>query len=82
MITNNGGASITTYSIELDDGTGGDFVAVCQDLALTCLVEGMNRGSQYRARYRTLNAIGWSEYSPIGYLLAASVPARPEQPKF
>ena len=42
----------------------------------------MQRGVLYRCRYRVRNSIGWSGYSPIGYLLAASVPFAPEAPTY
>jgi len=34
----------------------------------------------YRLRYRALNKIGWSTYSPIAYIRAATVPQAPLQP--
>lgn len=80
MVTDNGGSPIIVYSIELDDGQGGPFVVVNQDMKLTHLEASLTRGLQYRARYQAKNVIGWSEYSPIGYLLAVSVPSAPGQP--
>lgn len=32
----------------------------------------------YRVRYRASNVNGWSDWSPIGYIQAASVPDAPE----
>ena len=41
------------------------------------------KGRIYRVRYRVRNDIGWSsDYSPIGYVKAADVPARPPAPIF
>jgi hypothetical protein len=40
------------------------------------------KGQTYRARYRAQNLVGWSGYSPIGYLIAASVPDAPPSPRF
>lgn len=37
-------------------------------------------GRVYRSRYRVKNAIGWSDYSPMGYTRAASVPSAPPAP--
>jgi hypothetical protein len=34
----------------------------------------------YRFRYRIKNAVGWSEYSPVSYILAASLPSRAPRP--
>ena len=42
----------------------------------------VSRGLLYRCRYRARNTIGWSEYSPVGYLLAASVPQAPAAPVY
>ena len=36
----------------------------------------------YRFRYRSSNINGWSAYSPITYIKAATVPARPPAPTF
>lgn len=51
-------------------------------LALTYTYNNAIRGSTYRTRYRVRNVNGWSAYSPIGYLLAASVPGTPLAPKY
>jgi len=40
----------------------------------------VNRGDLFRARYRVKNIIGWTDYSPIGYILAAVPPSQPPQP--
>jgi hypothetical protein len=37
-------------------------------------------GRYYRVRYRALNAVGWSSYSPIAYILAADLPSTPSSP--
>lgn len=36
----------------------------------------------YRFRYRSKNINGWSSYSPITYITAATVPVRPPTPIF
>ena len=46
------------------------------------IASNITQGTLYRLRYRSLNAIGWSEYSPIAYVLAANVPVAPLQPMF
>ena len=40
----------------------------------------MTKGLVYRVRYRARNAVGWSDFSPYGYLRAADVPSPPPQP--
>ena len=42
----------------------------------------IKKGETYRARYRVRNLVGWSGFSPIGYLVAASVPDAPPAPTF
>lgn len=76
---------MTSYSLEIDDGQGGQFVPVfgltVDSLATSfALLEGVQRGNLYRARYRVKNVIGWTDYSPIGYILAAIKPSTPPQP--
>jgi len=39
------------------------------------LYQDVQRGNLYRARYRAKNIIGWTDYSPIGYILAAVKPS-------
>ena len=46
------------------------------------LYEGIIKGKIFRFRYRTLNVNGWSLYSPISYIRAASLPSRPPAPTF
>ena len=74
-VTEDGSSQILSYSLEIDDGTGGDFVSVvgfAQDYLLQHFtITGLNQGTLYRLRYRCRNEIGWSEYSPIAYILAA-----------
>ena len=38
------------------------------------------KGKIYRLVYRTLNINGWSDYSPISYIKAATLPERPPAP--
>ena len=83
--TGNGGDEITSYSLEIDDGTGGDFTPLVgheEDYLLFkyTLREGVQRAVNYRMRYRARNRIGWGEYSDIVYVLAATVPTKPPRP--
>jgi len=82
----NGGTPILSYSLEVDDGQGGQFKAVFGkdlDSYATSYVQyyGVSRGYLFRARYRVRNVIGWSDYSPIGFILAAIKPDTPPMPK-
>lgn len=84
-----GGSEVLSYQLEMDDGLGGDFqVLVGGDaseddyyLKLTFTVfAGISEGVTYRFRYRSVNSVGWSQYSPITYIMAASIPEKPAAP--
>jgi len=86
-VTQNGGSPIISYSLELDDGNGGNFEALYGDQVNTMTLSftyksNVLKSHTYRARYRALNSVGWSSYSPIGYIIAASVPNAPPTPQF
>ncbi len=76
-----------SYSLEIDDGEGGDFnpvvgyssVYLLQTFGITDQIE---KGTVYRLRYRVKNAIGWSDYSPVAYIQAATKPVAPDQPTY
>jgi len=86
VVVGNGGSPILSYSLELDDGLGGDFRVlygtISDTLSTSLIFKQVTRGLLYRARYRVRNAIGFSDYSPIGYLRAASRPSAAPSPKF
>jgi titin len=78
----NGGLPIESYSLEMDDGEGGAFVALTglavPSLATTQLITtGVSEGETYRLRYRARNAYGWGAYSATVGILAAQAPGRP-----
>ena len=85
-VTANGGSNITSYSIEADDGAGGVFTALYGDivdsLSLTYTMTNVTKGVTYRLRYRVKNAIGWTNYSPVAYVTAKTVPEAPSAPVF
>jgi hypothetical protein len=74
-VIDDGGSEILSYSLEIDDGQGGNFNALYGDiedtLTLAIVYKNVTRGKEYRVRYKARNAVGWSAYSPTGYLLAA-----------
>lgn len=76
--------------MEVDDGAGGDFHPLTgventdahHYLALSFTVyDGIVEGVTYRFRYRSLNDVGWSDYSPISFIRAASIPSKPPAPQ-
>lgn len=82
-VTDNGGSPVLEYSLEMDDGEGGQFIEIYRGLKLTqSTTQGLKRGSLYRARSRARNVNGWSQYSPTTYMLAAETPSRPGQLEF
>jgi hypothetical protein len=75
---------VLSYSLEIDDGTGGDFTPVVGVLTDYLRLEytihhQIVKGTLYRLRYRALNKIGWSHYSPVAYIRAATTPIAPLQ---
>jgi hypothetical protein len=82
-VSDDGGSPILSYSLEIDDGLGGQFKSLYGEtvdtMSLSTLYKNVTRGLSYRARFRARNVIGWSDYSPIGFLLAATVPEAPDQ---
>lgn len=79
----NGGSKILGYQIYRDNGLGGSFSLLYNNtnvLATSYLDTGLINGRTYRYRYRVRNVNGWSDPSPIGYLVAASKPGKPSIP--
>ena len=71
----------------MDDGKGGSFTPIswgttyCLTTSYTILT-GIKSRVTYRFKYRALNIAGWSIYSPITNIKAATKPARPPAPTF
>lgn len=83
----NGGSPILSYALEMDDGRNGDFkklVGFTSNSLLTTytITSGIQKGYEYRLRYRVKNAVGWSGYSPISFIIAANAPDTPPKPTF
>ncbi len=81
----NGNSAIISYQLDIDDGQGGTFSPVggYDPLSLVTkysISQGIVRGRTYRLRYRTLNGVGYSLYSPLLYATAAGVPTAPPSP--
>ena len=77
-----GGSEILSYSLEVDDGAGGNFLALfgsdSNSMSTSYLHQRSDmRGLVLRARYRVKNAVGWSGYSPITQTRAAERPRAP-----
>lgn len=87
LASENGGSDILSYEIQMDDGQGGDFYSLAggetagDSLATTYTIgQDIQDGGLYRFRYRARNVNGWSSFSAIAYIRAATVPTRPSSP--
>ena len=73
----------------MDNGKGGDFASLIGGEGSENSLEtsytiayGITVGNIYRFRFRSRNVNGWSEFSEIMYIRAATVPERPTAPTF
>jgi hypothetical protein len=74
-----GGHIILSYNLQMDDGAGlwhdvHGFDAYV--LNLDALVPA-TQGITYSFKYRVKNLYGWSDFSPVTQILAATLPSRP-----
>lgn len=76
-----GGSSILEYCIQMDDGAGHFSDISTEAMALSANAEAVT-GVTYSFRYRARNIYGWSNFSPIVQILAASPPSIPPKPTF
>lgn len=66
----------------MDDGLAGSFVEVHgfttpYTLNSKLITSNVDSGRSYRFQYRAKNIHGWGSYSPISFILAATVPSVP-----
>lgn len=67
----------------MDDGKNGEFRTVTGDdyvislLRSFTITDGIIKGHTFRFMYRVKNQIGWTDWSTVTYILAASVPDKP-----
>jgi hypothetical protein len=77
--------TILSYELQIDDGVGNSFVSHAgfeENLMETkYLISDLIKGLTYRLRYRVLNKVGWSAYSPILNVKVATYPLTPAKPK-
>ena len=84
-VSENGGSDILSYELQIDNGKGGDFRSLIglerNSLETSYVISsGIVTGEMYRFRYRSKNINGYSGWSPITYVKAATVPSRPPAP--
>lgn len=65
-------ASVFSYELQIDDGLGGLFTSVAGYTHSTMETEytlgSLVTSRTYRLRYRVLNYVGWSTFSPYLYV--------------
>ena len=76
----NGGSPILQYEVQYDDGARGAYHSVYTLSPEVIATFGIQRGREYRTRYRGMNFNGWGEYGPVGYIEAAGLPQKPPPP--
>lgn len=76
-----------SYELQIDDGHGGSFRSVVGGAqqgpsleTLATVEQGIEEGGLYRFRWRASNVNGWSGFSPVAYIRAATRPGRPGAP--
>jgi hypothetical protein len=69
---------VLSYSLEIDYDLSGNYRALIGDLVdqlgLTYIENNLIQSKTYALRYRAKNTYGWSQYSPVSYLLVAEEP--------
>lgn len=75
-ISTDAGSLIQAYELQVDNGLQGNLETVYIGLNRTTTIPS-TLGLNYRLRYRVQNSLGWSDFSDITYLLAASIPGKP-----
>lgn len=82
-----GGSSIINYELWVD--AGDDYTSAFTKLTLytglslqygITAVDSLTKGRIYRFKSRSLNSIGFSDFSDIAYIAYGDVPAAPNQP--
>ena len=83
-----GGSPVISYGLEVDDGAGGPYASAAGAAPLTSpyslnsklITTAIASGLTYRVRVRVYNLHGWGPYSPVGTIVAASLPDAPLAP--
>lgn len=77
-----GGSPIVSYNLEWDNGSNGaSYVSLVgeseNNIQLLYTKTDLTAGMTYKFRYRVRNIFGWSSYSDVLTILAATKPDRP-----
>jgi hypothetical protein len=80
------GLPVLSYSLEIDFDLSSNFLSLIGEsvnqLGLTYIESNLIQSKIYAFRYRAKNAYGWSQYSPVSYLLVAEEPGDALRPVF
>lgn len=69
------------YSIERDDNNDGNYSEVATGVSSTSHTEtGLTEGTSYKFRLRARNSVGFSSYSSVITIVAATIPSQPSAP--
>ena len=64
------------YSVEMDDNNDGSYSLVASGITATSYVQtGVSAGTSYNFRIKARNAVGFSSYSSVFTIVAATVPS-------
>lgn len=76
---------IISYELQIDDGLLGNYRSLGGFDSITMqteyTVKNLSIGRSYRLRYRVMNYVGWSGFSPTLFALVAVVPSAPAKPE-
>lgn len=77
-----GGSPVISYSLEWDNGSGQTYFLslmgeATNNIQLIYTATDLTAGDSYSFRYRVRNIFGWSPYSDVISVLAATIPDRP-----
>lgn len=70
-ITDNGGAAITSYELQMK--STGNFATIYTGTASTYTANSLSTGITYQFRYRAQNSVGWSIYSNTTALTTGNI---------
>lgn len=79
------GGTLKRVNVQMDNGGDGDYNDIigpdetCIDSIFT-ISDNIVAGQTYQFRYRIMNENGWSEFSPVSKITAASAPSSPPMP--
>ena len=75
-----GGSTITSLNLQMDDGSGWITIigenpySTSTSYTVTLETDGSNMGETFRFRFRARNIHGWGDYSTATEVLAATIP--------